>query len=182
MLTLPTPFFPSIPMRLLPLLTVAVWMSVSACNGTSEERRSETAPADSPEDAMTIPFRHDGDLDFVRDGEAYLSIAIEIADTDETRTRGLMQRESLPERSGMLFIFDDEAPRSFWMANTPIALDILFASSDSQIVTIRKYTRPFSAQSVVSEDPAQYVVEVPAGFTDSHGIIEGDRIRWERSN
>jgi uncharacterized protein len=92
-------------------------------------------------------------------------IAIEIADTDEARTRGLMQRESLPTRSGMLFIFDDEAPRSFWMANTPLALDIMFVSADSQIVTIQKYTRPFSPQSVASTAPARFVVEVPAGYS-----------------
>jgi uncharacterized protein len=162
--------------RLLPLLLTA-FLLLAACG---EEADRRTAQDDPTVEGETIPFRHDGDLQFVRDGEPVIDIAIEIAETEEARTRGLMQRESLPDRSGMLFIFDDETPRSFWMANTPLALDIMFASADSQIVTIQKYTRPFSAESVISRDPAQFVVEVRAGFADTHGIMEGDRITWTR--
>ncbi len=139
----------------------------------------ETGPGVDADEV--VGFRHDGTLTFIRDGEPQLEINIEIAATDSSRTRGLMQRTSLPERSGMLFIFDGETPRSFWMANTPLSLDIMFADADSQIVTVRKYTRPMSQQSVTSTAPAQFVVEVPAGFSDSHGIVEGDRIRWEES-
>ncbi|RMH57987.1 MAG: DUF192 domain-containing protein [Bacteroidetes bacterium] len=130
----------------------------------------------------SIPFREEGTLTFLRDGEPYLTIAIEIADDDSTRARGLMQRTSLPDRSGMLFIFQREEMQSFWMANTQMSLDILFVDADSQIVNIEKYTRPLSAQSVRSAAPAQFVVEVPAGFTDTHGIAESDRIRWTETS
>jgi uncharacterized protein len=159
------------------LLALFLILALAACGEPRDDRAASSGVDESGE---VLPFRHDGELEFIRDNEAFLDIAIEIADTDEARTRGLMQRESLPDRSGMLFIFDDVAPRSFWMANTPIALDIMFVSADSQIVTVRKYTRPFSPQSVASTDPAQFVVEVPAGFSDTHGILEGDRIRWTR--
>lgn len=93
----------------------------------------------------------------------------------------MMQRDGFPsDRSGMLFIFDEEEPRSFWMSNTPVALDIIFTDADSQIVNIAKYTTPFSNERYRSEEPAQFVLETPAGFADSHGLLEGDRIRWQR--
>ena len=123
----------------------------------------------------------EGRLAFIQDGDSTVTIDIEIADTDSARQRGMMQREGFPnDRSGMLFPFDEEQPQSFWMSNTPVALDILFVSADSQIVSISKYTTPFSSENYRSGEPAQYVVEVPAGFADSHGILEGDRIRWRR--
>jgi len=66
------------------------------------------------------------------------------------------------------------------MANTPLSLDIIFVNGDSQIVSIAKYTRPYSTETISSQYPARFVVEVPAGFTDTYGILEGDRIRWRR--
>jgi len=152
---------------------------VAGC-GESPSRPASLSEIDPPGASMP-EFREDGRLTFLSDDRETIEIAVEIADTDEARTRGLMQRESLPERSGMLFIFDDEAPRSFWMANTPLSLDIIFVANDSSIVTVRKYTRPMSPESVTSTSPARFVVEVPAGFSDMHGIVEGDRIRWTRA-
>lgn len=152
----------------LPLL-----MLLAGCN--PEEPR---APAPSH---PSIPFENEGTLTFLRGDEALVTIDIEIADTDSARTRGLMQRESLPDRSGMLFIFDRQETQSFWMANTPLALDIMFVNADSQVVTVAKYTRPMSQVSVTSTAPAKYVVETPAGFADRYGIIESDRITWQRT-
>lgn len=137
------------------------------------------APTPSPEpDAETIPFRKDGTLDFLRDGEVFLSIDIEIADTDSSRQRGLMQRQSLPDLGGMLFLFDIEEMQSFWMANTPLALDLIFVNADSTIIDIDKYTKPLSPESIASDGPAQFVIEVQAGFSDTYGLIETDRVRW----
>src|SRR5690554_7281945 len=104
------------------LLVLAALLAIIGCSDQPDRPATfpqETGPG---ADEEVIPFRRDGSLSFIRDGEEQLQIEIEIADTDSARTRGLMQRESLPERSGMLFIFDDEAPRGFWMANTPLAL------------------------------------------------------------
>jgi len=140
--------------------------------------KSTRRPASSLE--RNIPFREDGQLAFVRDGDTLVTIAIEIAETDSARQRGLMERTHLPERSGMLFIFEREAMQGFWMANTPLSLDIIFVNGDSQIVSIAKYTRPYSTETISSQYPARFVVEVPAGFTDTYGILEGDRIRWRR--
>lgn len=150
---------------------------LSACGDLGEDPAD--GDGDGPEE--TIPFRKDGELSFLSGGEEIVTIDIEIAESDSARERGLMQRESLPERSGMLFIFPREEIQSFWMANTPLALDLIFVDADSQIVDIEKYTRPFSTRSIASDEPARYVVEVRAGLSDSFGITEGDAVRWQRT-
>lgn len=152
------------------LLVVAL-MLVAGCGVDSETEPAEDIYPD-------IPFRTDGSLSFVRDGEVIQTISIEVADTDSSRTRGLMQRPSLPDDAGMLFIFQDEQQRSFWMANTPLSLDIMYVRADSTILRIARYTTPFSAAGIPSEGLAQFVVEVVAGYSDSIGITEGDRIDW----
>ena len=91
-----------------------------------------------------------------------------------------MQRASLPDSSGMLFLFPQTEQSGFWMANTPLSLDIIFVNADSQIVDIAKYTKPLSSKNIPSQAPYRYVVEVPAGFTDTHGLVEGNRISWTR--
>lgn len=125
-----------------------------------------------------VPFRADGELTFHRGGAPISTIEIEIADTDSSRTRGLMQRSSMAENTGMLFVFPTSDYQSFWMANTQISLDMLFVDAESTVVEIHKYTRPLSAENVGGSRLSRFVVEVPAGYTDTHGIVEGDQIRW----
>ena len=162
----------------LPLFSSTLLLLFATACGDASSGDGQSNAADTTE--ATIPFRQDGRLAFLRDGEPLVEIAIEVAETDSARQRGLMQRGPLPEQSGMLFLFEEEGPQSFWMANTPVALDILFVNADSQIVDIAKYVKPLSPSSVTSSDPAQYVVEVPAGFADSYGLAETDRVRWTR--
>lgn len=161
-------------MRILYALILTV--AVAACGN------GERTPSEEPTPAATIPFRDDGNLTFLASGEEIVTIDIEIAETDSARVRGLMQRTELPDHSGMLFIFERERPQGFHMSNTPIALDLVFVSGDSQIVDIDRYNRPFSQESILSDAPAQYVIEVPAGFADTYGIAEGERVRWERKD
>lgn len=158
--------------RLLLLLPLLVLLA--AC-----QNDAATPPPDPPEEI--IPFRVDGSLDFLREGELLLTIDIEIAETDSARLRGMMQRTSFPDRSGMLFPDTLETIQNFWMGNTPLALDLLFIDADSQIVDFAKYAQPFSAETITSKVPAQHVLEVPAGFSDTHGLIETDRVRWRRN-
>lgn len=145
-------------------------------------RSSSAEHPDAPPPADTeprIPFRKDGTLTFLRaSGEEIVTIDIEVADGDSARARGLMQRDGLPGKSGMLFPMPTVDRHGFWMANTPLSLDITFVGPDSAIVNTVKYTRPYSDASVVAEGPSQWVVETQAGFTDTWGIAEGDRIRW----
>ncbi|MBT8399938.1 MAG: DUF192 domain-containing protein [Rhodothermia bacterium] len=127
-------------------------------------------------------FNVEGMLDFVRpDGSLIVRIALELAESRDEQTMGLMRRRSLPARGGMLFIYDQEQPQSFWMKNTPMPLDIIFIASDSSIVNIARRTTPLSEQTIESTGPAQYVLELRAGFADRYGIDESVRIKWQRT-
>jgi uncharacterized protein len=129
-------------------------------------------------------FIKEGELEFIKKdtGQPVKRIDIEIADNDKDRTQGLMYRRSMEEDRGMLFIFDREEQQGFWMKNTIISLDIMFVNANNEIVKIHKNTVPFSERTLFSEFPAIYVVEVNAGFTGRHGIAEGDKINFERSD
>ncbi|MBD3360475.1 DUF192 domain-containing protein [Candidatus Peregrinibacteria bacterium] len=107
-----------------------------------------------------------------------ITINIEVADTHEERRIGLMNRQSFPEKTGMLFIFEEQKPRSFWMKNTYIPLDIIFVNEKFEIMTIQKNTEPLSEKSIFSDDPIMYTVEVNAGFTDKYEIKEGGYINY----
>ncbi|MGB3541934.1 DUF192 domain-containing protein [Rubrivirga sp.] len=145
----------------------------SGCSDPEPTSRTDTAEA-------SIPFDIEGELSFVRGSDTLRTIAIEIADTDSTRARGLMQRTEIPPDTGMLFVFDQpETPRAaFYMMNTPRSLDIQFYGPDSTLINIGENTTPFSLENVESEGPAQFVVEVPAGVSRSIGLVPGDRITW----
>lgn len=139
--------------------------------------------ASNGEESKTIPFDKEGRLAILQQRDTLVVIDLEIADTDSARQRGMMQRDGFPsDTSGMLFPFPKEEDRSFWMANTPVALDLFFVNADSQIVSITKYAEPNTADQIPSQGPAKYVLETPAGFADSYGILEGDRVRWKRTD
>lgn len=110
-------------------------------------------------------------------GRGEISFNVEIAATDEHRARGLMFREEMAEDAGMLFIFDSEGDRYFWMKNTPLSLDIIFITAEGVIVNIARDTTPFSEKIVASTGPAKYVLEVLAGTTERLGIKAGDEVR-----
>lgn len=109
-------------------------------------------------------------------GDTLSTLRVAIADTDESRQAGLMNVRSLPENHGMLFVFDHQQPLSFWMANTPLSLDILYADSSGTIVRIHRHTQPYSDRSLGSGEPALYALETLAGFAMEHDIQVGTRI------
>ena len=158
-------------MNLRPIYPILLLILAASCQNSPD-----TALESTPE----IPFRVNGSLDFMRMGEPVLSLNIEIADTDSLRERGMMQRTSFPPESGMLFLFEHQEFRQFWMGNTPLSLDLIFISNDSTIVDISKYAKPYSDEPIISSAPAQFVVEVPGGFADTKGLVVGDRVRWTR--
>ncbi|MBK7632551.1 MAG: DUF192 domain-containing protein [Ignavibacteriales bacterium] len=124
-------------------------------------------------------FTKEGELTFTDSLSALKSkIDLEIADTEYERELGLMNRNEMKENQGMLFIFPIQRDQSFWMRNTLISLDMIFVNEQKRIVTIHKNTKILSDQSYPSSEPALYVVEVIAGYTDKHNIQVGDKIDW----
>jgi uncharacterized protein len=122
-------------------------------------------------------FRKDGDLSILSvRNSSKVNLDIEISDDEQERMRGLMDRLNLPENAGMLFVFQDEDLRSFWMKNTFISLDIIYINADKEIVSIQKYTQPQTTNALPSEKPAKYVLEVNAGFSDENDVIPGDSV------
>jgi hypothetical protein len=127
-------------------------------------------------------IRPDGALDFLGPaGKLLTTITIEIADTDELRNRGLMWRTGLDDTMGMLFEFGRAQPLTFWMRNTPTALDIIFLSTEKTVINIAADTAPMSDTIYSSRAPAQYVIEVPAGFCRRHQVLPGMQVRWRRT-
>lgn len=107
------------------------------------------------------------------------SFAVEIADSSEEQALGLMFRDSMPPDRGMLFIFPNEAPRSFWMKNTRIALDIMYFDEDLRLVSISADTQPCRVRHCPpypSIAPAKYVLELNAGTAAELGVGLGDKL------
>ena len=104
------------------------------------------------------------------------TFAVEVVDTAEERSRGLMYRRELGADAGMLFDFKTEIPASFWMKNTYIPLDMLFIRADGEIESIAERTTPLSERSVESKGPVRYVLEINGGRSDELGITAGDRV------
>ncbi len=119
-------------------------------------------------------------------GEPHVTVAgqrffVEVADDDASRTRGLMFRDTMADDRGMLFIFDDERPRSFWMKNTRIPLDIIYIDRNFEVVSISADTPPCRSRSrrcpsYPSDGPARYVLEINGGLAAELGLTPGDRI------
>lgn len=111
-------------------------------------------------------------------------LQVQIADTDPRRVRGLMFQEMLPYDQGMLFVFEDSAVRSMWMLNMQFALDLIWFDSNGNVVYIEKDVPPCkSALETVTctvqngnDKPAQYVLEVTAGFVDKFNINENSKL------
>ena len=137
-------------------------------------------PADTVTAEPKTVFRNDGQLTFRKGatGQDIATIDVEIADDEPERVQGLMYRDSMAENQGMLFLFPREEPMAFWMKNTRISLDIIYLDSERKIVDIVEDTKPFSLEQLPSKAPAQFVVEVNAGFTVKHGIKVGDYINF----
>ncbi len=105
--------------------------------------------------------------------------SVEIADTDEEQSRGLMYRDSLAPEKGMLFEFASPKVATIWMKNTGIPLDILFIRPNGKILKIEHSATPYSLRSASSEGRVAAVVELAGGRTLELGIMPGDIVLHE---
>jgi uncharacterized membrane protein (UPF0127 family) len=137
---------------------------------------------DSPLETTPVSFSKEGELQvFNADTDSVrVALDIEFAQTEYEIQTGLMYRKTMAEKQGMLFIFQEEAPHSFYMKNTLIPLDIIFIDKDLKIVNIQKDARPLSESGIPSAGPVQYVLEINAGLSERWKLVPGDRIQYEK--
>jgi uncharacterized protein len=165
----PTPTAPPAPTAVVLEPTPAATFSASLpdIGGPAEPTVSNAPLVVSPVAALAIPIT-------IGDQE----VLAELATTPEQRQVGLMFREQMDPNAGMLFVFPDEQPRSFWMRNTALPLSIAFIDSNYVILNIADM-QPYDDQTFhLSEGPARYALEVNQGWFAQHGVKAGDRVSF----
>jgi uncharacterized protein len=110
-------------------------------------------------------------------GGKKVGVRVEVADDLAEQAKGLMDRTTLGENRGMLFVYPEERELSFWMKNTLIPLSIAFIDSERRIIDIQDM-KPLDDEppSYVSAEPAQYALEVNQGFFEERGVKVGDSV------
>lgn len=98
---------------------------------------------------------------------------LEVAANDLTREHGLMMRDKMPGNWGMIFVFPDEEPRSFWMRNTRIPLDIIYVSAGGKVMSI-KQMKAYDETPVPSDGVAKYAIELNLNQAAATGVKVGD--------
>lgn len=170
------------------LFNVAFCLYIAGCGDRSGSNSgTASTAADTASGTATVTdagpkFSKEGELYFISkaNNDTIRKIDVELAETDEERAKGLMDRKSMSDDQGMLFIFPTAEEQSFWMKNTYISLDIIYVGEDKEIVSVRKYATPLSEESLPSFKKAMYVVEVTAGFCDKYHVAYGDKIAFTK--
>ncbi len=142
-------------LRLLPLPLLLVAVVAAGCANDSSESTSHL-----PTTTMQIGSK---------------TFTLEIANTYGTREHGLMERDSMPDDHGMIFVFDSPTTGAFWMKNTRFALDIVFVDSDGKVVAI-KQMKPYDLTPVPSPRPYQWAIELNKGAAEAAGLKPGDAL------
>ena len=145
-----------------PLATVAFAAIVFAALAIASAARAE-----QPRVEITTP-----------DGAYRAVVKVEIADNDASREIGLMYRKRLGGDDGMLFVFKQPSHQAFWMKNTEIPLDMIFADANGKIVGIVADATPYSEKILSVDADSQYVLEVNGGFAKSRRIAPGDTMKF----
>jgi hypothetical protein len=108
--------------------------------------------------------------------------AVELARTPEEQAQGLMYRESLAPRAGMIFLFRDAAPHQFWMKNTMIPLDIVWLDGSGRVLFVSAETPPCRADPCPSygpDVPASTILEIAGGMAAKERVTVGSTIRLQ---
>ena len=127
-----------------------------------------------------IDFTKEGELSIFKKDSILVNLDIEIAETDYETETGLMYRESMEEKQGMLFIQDEFKVQNFYMKNTQISLDLIFIDDNLKVVSFQENAKPFDESSLSSQVPAKYVLEVNAGLAEKWLLEVGDSISFTR--
>jgi uncharacterized membrane protein (UPF0127 family) len=109
--------------------------------------------------------------------EADVAIRVEIADDPAERAQGLMNREELAAKTGMLFIYETPRPASFWMKNTLIPLDMIFADEAGRVTRVHANAVPLDRTPIDGGDGVRFVLEINGGLAAKLGIAPGAELR-----
>jgi uncharacterized protein len=102
---------------------------------------------------------------------------VEVADDGAERAQGLMFRESMPMSSGMLFVYEEPRRASFWMKNTLIPLDMIFADARGVVTRVHANAVPGDTTGIDGGDGVQFTLEINGGLAARMGIVEGAELR-----
>jgi uncharacterized protein len=152
------------------LSAIAVAIALTGCSSSSTRNLDSTAGA-APSDVVRIPLTIDGE-------NGSVTFQAEIADTQPSRTRGLMFRKSMGENEGMLFLFPAEQHLSFWMRNTFIPLDMIFIRADKTILGVVENATPQTDTPRQVPGLSQFVLEVNGGVAARRGIKAGQSVAF----
>ncbi len=144
------------------LMALAAFVVFPACGQETTGQPVEYLPRE----ALTIETAAGKDYVF----------EVEMALTGEQQARGLMHRTHMNSDAGMLFLFDGEGPRTFWMKDTLIPLDMIFIARDGTINHIHHSAKPQDKTHITSSHPAMAVLEINGGLSGTLGIKEGDKV------
>lgn len=169
------------------VVTLALVALVGACAGSAPPvatppagaTGSPTPPAAAPPVTVpAVPPLHPSVDDYpdaivrLTHGTRAVAVAVKVADTPERRSHGLMEVESLPDGTGMLFVFEEDRRGAFWMKDTLVPLDIAFIAADGAVLAILHMT-PCVSDPCERYDPRvayRYALEVPAGWLEEVGV------------
>jgi len=106
-----------------------------------------------------------------------VQFSVEVADTPEARGRGLMFREALPRGAGMLFVYERPQRASFWMKNTLIPLDMIFADRTGRVTRVHSGAIPGDLTPIDGGPGVYAVLEINAELAERYGIAPGTVMR-----
>ena len=101
---------------------------------------------------------------------------VEVADTEESRSRGLMFRREVEPDTGMLFDMGLTRDVAFWMHNTFVPLDIVFISDKGRVVSVTHGAKPQSDARIPSGSPVRFILELATPEAKRIGLAVGDRV------
>lgn len=123
--------------------------------------------------AQSLPKQ---DVTVIKSNGEKVVIKAEMAKSGRETMVGMMFRDSVPEKSGMLFLFDGLEEHVFWMKNTFVPLDIIFVGLDKKIIHIHKMAKPMSLEPIPSNGKAFSVLEIGGGQSDILGLEVGNQL------
>ncbi|MBR0155189.1 MAG: DUF192 domain-containing protein [Treponema sp.] len=121
------------------------------------------------------------DITITREDGTSVTLNAEIARTDEERQHGFMERKTIPDGTGMIFIFEKDQILNFWMKNTPTALSIAYIDRNGVIRDVFDM-KPFSTATVSSTTSVRYALEVPKGWFERVNVKPGDKVLLDSLN